>query len=85
MDSAGAPTAVVTPPGDTATASGGSAAGLLGTCEVDVDGVADEVGGAGSVADEHPDRNIPACDGGSEGSIVGVPAHAGQSMQHWPP
>ena len=54
MDSAGAPTAVVTPPGDTATAPGAGAAELGGGT---ADGAAPEVdddGDAGSGAEEQP-------------------------------
>ena len=52
MESAGAPTAVVTPSGDTPTSSG---AIDVGTTE-EVDGAAGDGGGGDSVVDEHPDR-----------------------------
>ena len=52
MESAGAPTAVVTPFGDTPTSSG---AIDVGTTD-EVDGAVGDGVGAGPVADEHPDR-----------------------------
>jgi len=52
VESAGAPTAVVTPFGDTPTSSG---AIDVGTTD-EVDGAVGDGVGAGPVADEHPDR-----------------------------
>ncbi len=54
MDSAGAATAVVTPPGDTPTPPGGTDVEGLAPPVEDVDGVPDD--GVGSVLDEHPGR-----------------------------
>ena len=54
MDSAGAPTAVVTPSRDTPTSSGVTDVGVPALPLEDVDGAADV--DEGSVVDEHPDR-----------------------------
>jgi hypothetical protein len=55
VESAGAPTAVVTPPGDTPTSPGGAVGGIPGSPTDDVDGAAGGDVGGGSVVDEHPD------------------------------